>query len=117
LGGGIKRNVGSEGGLEALQKALANGNHQRYVDDAAALQDASATTEGNAILGHLLGIKDVSRQVATQAAANTGIDAGIIKKILPMVAAAAMGALSKQTSGGSMLKGGGGALGTDWLAR
>ena len=103
LGGGLQRNAGSANGLGALQKALAGGSHQRYLDDASALSDKAATVEGNAILGHLFGSKQVSRQVAGQAAAETGLDASIIKKLLPVVAAAAMGALSKQTSAGSKL--------------
>ncbi len=43
----------------------------------------------------------MSRRVAGEASADTGIDAGTIKKFLPIIAAAAMGALSKQTQGGA----------------
>jgi len=53
--------------------------------------------DGNAILGHLFGSKDVSRAVAGHAAAQTGIDTGLLKKMLPLVASMAMGSLSKQT--------------------
>ena len=45
-----------------------------------------------------MGSKDVSRQVARDAAARTGIGEGVLKKMLPVVAAMAMGALSKQRS-------------------
>jgi hypothetical protein len=48
----------------------------------------------------------VSRNVASHAAQKTGQDSGIVKKMLPMIAAAAMGALSKQNSSSS-----GGAMG------
>ena len=41
---------------------------------------------------------DVSRQVARNAAEQTGIGEGVLKKMLPVVAAMAMGALSKQRS-------------------
>src|SRR5262249_19040574 len=50
--------------------------------------------DGNGILGHIFGSKDVSRQVATQAAANTGISADVLRQMLPLVATLAMGALS-----------------------
>ena len=108
LAGGLKNNVGASGGLEGLTQALAKGNHARYLDDAKALKDQSATDDGNAILGHILGSKDVSRGVASQAAEQTGLDANLIKKFLPIVAAAAMGALSKQTGGGAALEEAGG---------
>lgn len=112
LTGGIQRNAGAASGIESLQNALAKGNHQRYIDDPSALADQNTVDDGNKILGHLFGSKDVSRQVASQAAEETGLDLGMIKKFLPIVAAAAMGALSKQTSGGSKLAGGGsGAMG------
>lgn len=114
LAGGIKKNVTGSGGLEALTNALSGGNHQRYLDDPSALQQQSAVTDGNAILGHLFGSKDVSRQVAANASQSTGIDVSIIKKFLPLAAAAAMGAMSKETAAGSNLSqqgAGGGMLG------
>ena len=89
------------GGLEGLMTALAGGTHQRYIDDPSTLTDAATVQDGNGILGHILGSKDVSRQVAAQASAQTGIDANVLKRMLPLVATLAMGALSKQTAGGA----------------
>jgi hypothetical protein len=106
LGQGLKRNISQSGGLESLARGLQTGNHQRYLDDATALADPAARDDGNAILGHIFGSKDVSRNVAAQAASQTGVDADVIKQLLPMVAAMAMGALSKQTAGGQQLPGG-----------
>jgi hypothetical protein len=102
LTGGLKRNVASTGGLESLTRALAGGGHQRYLDDPSALQNA--VPDGNAILGHLFGSKEVSRSVAGKVSADTGVDTAMIKKFLPVVAAAVMGALSKQTSAGANLQ-------------
>ena len=45
LAGGIKRNAGSEQGLQGLAKALSNGNHQRYLDDPGALKNEATGTE------------------------------------------------------------------------
>ena len=56
-------------------------------------------TDGNAILGHVLGNKDVSRAVATQASAQTGIAADVLKRFLPIAATLVMGSLAKQYSG------------------
>jgi hypothetical protein len=50
------------------------------------IDEAAATTEGNAILGHVLGGRDASRSVAEQAAQTTGVDSSIVKQLLPLVA-------------------------------
>lgn len=105
LSSGMQRNARSRDGVESLKRALASGDHGRYLDDASALDREAAVADGNGILGHLLGSKDMSRTLAGRAAEATGIDAGSIKKFLPIVAAAAMGAMSKQTQGGAGLSG------------
>ena len=68
--------------------------------------DDDGIADGNAILGHIFGSKDVSRNVAGAAASQTGINADTLKKMLPMVATVAMGALSKQAKGGGGSAGG-----------
>ena len=102
LTAGMKNNVAKEGGLESLLGALGKGKHEQYVDQPTKLSESSAITDGNKILGHLLGSKATSRQVASEAAASTGIDSSILKKMLPMIAGLAMGSLSKQSSGGEL---------------
>ncbi|MCA8899958.1 MAG: DUF937 domain-containing protein [Hyphomonas sp.] len=97
IAGGVQRNVQQPGGLEALLGALQNGNHHQYLDNPETLAEPSAIQDGNAILGHLLGSKDTSRAVAGQAAQRTGIPPEVLKMVLPMVAAMAMGSLSKQS--------------------
>lgn len=113
--GGIKKNAAGDSGLAGLKGALESGGHQRYLDDPKSMLSEATRTDGNNILGHLFGSKDVSRNVAANAAKETGIDAGTIKKALPLLASLAMGAMSKKTSGGRDLgssSGGGlGALG------
>lgn len=97
----FQKQAQSSGGLDALQSALAKGNHQRYVDEPDLMESDDSRKDGNRILGHLFGSKDVSRNVAAQAAKDTGIDASLIKKALPLVAGLAMGALSKKTNAGA----------------
>jgi hypothetical protein len=53
--------------------------------------------DGDGILGHLLGSKDVSREVAGRAAAQTGLSDDVFKRMLPLVATLMMGAFSKQS--------------------
>ena len=98
LAGGLQRNVAEQGGLEALVGALTSGQHGRYLDDPALLGSADTISDGNAILGHILGTKDVSRAVASNAATTTGIGEDVLKKMLPVIATLAMGALSRQTA-------------------
>jgi len=101
----LKQNTAKPEGLAGLLGALQNGGHDQYLDNPQAIAQPQAVNEGNAILGHLFGSKDVSRAVAGHAAQQTGMDAGILKKMLPMVAAMAMGSLSKQTRQPSMAQG------------
>jgi hypothetical protein len=103
LSRGIQRNLSQPDGLESLLSALKSGNHQRYVDHAEELERSEAIADGNAILGHILHSKDASRNVAGRAAAETGLDAGLMKRMLPMVAAMAMGSLGKEATGGGLL--------------
>lgn len=102
----VKRNASSKDGLSSLTNALARGEHQRYLEDPAALASDTAVTDGNGILGHILGSKDASRQLAARASEQTGIDVSAIKKLLPLVAAATMGAMSKGSSAGKSGLGG-----------
>lgn len=98
LSQGIKKNLSSSEGLGSLLGALNSGNAQRYVDNPSEIGNEASIEEGNNILGQLFGSKDVSRSVAQSAAEQTGVDSNIIKKMLPMVAAMAMGSLSKNSS-------------------
>lgn len=51
---------------------------------------------GNDILGQIFGTKEVSRTVAGQAAGQTGLDAGTLKKMLPLLAMLVSGYLAMQ---------------------
>lgn len=108
LAGAVNRNATQPGGLEALLGALSDGHHQRYLDDPSSLTDVAAVEDGNAILGHLFGSKEVSREVASRASAQTGIGADVLKRMLPIVAAMLMGGLSKGALGGGQGGGSGG---------
>jgi len=99
LAAGLQRNATQEGGLDALLGALSGGAHARYVDQPSMQWSQETLTEGNGILGHILGSKDVSRAVATQAATQTGIGADVLKKFLPLAATLVMGSLAKQYAG------------------
>ncbi|MDD8012141.1 MAG: DUF937 domain-containing protein [Acidobacteriota bacterium] len=102
LTNGVKKNV-QQGGLEGLLGALKSGNHDRYLDDASALQGEEAVDDGNGILGHIFGSKNTSRTLADRTSKTTGISAGILKKMLPLIAALVMGSLKKQGGNSGLL--------------
>ncbi len=99
LSQGLARNASSQGGLDSLLGALSGGTHQRYLEDPSILNQEDSINDGNGILGHILGSKEVSRQLAQKTSERTGIGTDILKKMLPMVATLAMGALSRQAAG------------------
>jgi hypothetical protein len=69
--------------------------------DAVLSSSPTDTAPGNNVLGQIFGSKDVSRAVAQNAAAQTGQDPTLLKKMLPMLAMVAAGYLAKQQSAAS----------------
>jgi hypothetical protein len=100
IGAGLHRNTSKGSGLSDLLGALAGGNHERYADDPSSIAAPEAVEEGNSILGHLFGSKEVSRKVAEHASQSSGVSSSILKKMLPVVATMAMGGLAKKALGG-----------------
>jgi len=100
LAAGFQRNMATPQGLDSLVSALGGGQHQRYVEDPNALSLPETSADGNSILGHVFGSKDVSREVASRAAAQTGLSEGVLKSMLPVVAAMMMGTMSRQAQPG-----------------
>ncbi len=100
LGAGLHRNTSNGKGLADLLGALSGGNHHRYAEDPSLLAAQETQAEGNGILGHLFGSKQVSRKVAEHASAQTGIGAAVLKKMLPVIATMVMGGLAKKMMGG-----------------
>lgn len=103
LARGMQKNAASPEGIQGLIGALTKGNHERYLQNPSTLTSAETVADGNGILGHLLGSKEVSRQVASQASSSTGVDTNVLKKMLPMVAAMAMGSMAQETDHGKKL--------------
>lgn len=113
LAAGLQRNTSSQGGLQDLIGALSGGSHQQYLDNPSMLGQPETVQDGNGILGHIFGSKEVSREVASRASAQSGISPDILKAMLPLVASMMMGALSKQGAqqpGGLSAGAGGGGL-------
>lgn len=104
---GLQKNASQQGGMESLLGALSGGNHAQYLDKPELLADQAVSQDGNAILSHVFGSKDVSRAVANRAAEQTGIGADVLKQLLPVAAAMVMGGLSKQNAASANAPGSG----------
>jgi hypothetical protein len=110
---GLKRNASDPYGVAGFLNAMASGQHAKYFEDAQKAFAPQGVAEGNGILGHLFGSKDLSRAVASQAAQATGIGQDVLKQMLPVIASMIMGGLFKQSTnqmqaGGQGIGGGAG---------
>lgn len=98
---GLKRNTAGPKGLDELLEAIEKGNHDRYVNEPSTLGRPETRDDGNDILGHIFGNKEVSREVSKTASQASGISSTLLKKMLPVLATIAMGAISKKIFGGN----------------
>ena len=82
--GGVKKQVqtqaGSPGGLGGLLTQLGGGLLENVLSP-----QPTDVGLGNNVLGQIFGSKDVSRAVAANAAAQSGLDPALLKKMLPHV--------------------------------
>src|SRR5690606_25290883 len=98
LAKGFERNMLDRKGMAQLLQAMSAGHHAAYAEDAQAFAGPDAQADGERILGHLLGSRTGSRQLAAYGQQETGIPAETLKQLLPGLAALFMGAVSKQGS-------------------
>ena len=110
IAGGVKKTAQSKNNLENLiAKVERNQELRNSLNNPGALEKPATTEAGNEILGDIFGSKDVSRTVAKQTAESTGLDLGILKKMLPLIAGLVMSSLNQR--GESSTGGLGGLLG------
>ncbi|TGP22459.1 MULTISPECIES: DUF937 domain-containing protein [unclassified Mesorhizobium] len=103
---GLQRNTADPYGMGAFITAMASGQHAKYFEDATRAFSPQGIDEGNGILGHLFGSKDLSRAVAAQAAQATGLSQQLLQQMLPAMASMMMGGLFKQTNNQMQAAGG-----------
>lgn len=96
---GLQRNTADPMGMGAFVQALSSGQHANYFDNPSAAFNPSGIADGNNILGHLFGSKELSRAVADHAATTTGLANATLKEMLPVVASMLMGGLYKKSTG------------------
>lgn len=104
--GQMQNNVASGDGASGLLSALTSGKHDGSIlDNLSGFLNGGDFSDGNKILGHVLGGNQDT--MVQGLSAKTGVDSGIISKILPMLAPIIMGYLGKQTQNKNVSSGGG----------
>lgn len=98
LGGFKKTAQAQPSGLDGLGGLLGQLGGGGLLDSVLS-PEPTPVEKGNDVLGQIFGSKDVSRQVAGNASAQTGIDSSLLKKMLPLLAMLVAGYLAKQGAG------------------
>jgi hypothetical protein len=106
--GGMKKQAQAQpaglGGLGGLLGQLGGGG---LLDQVLSPQPTDPSP-GNEVLGQIFGSKDVSRAVADNAASQSGLDAGVLRKMLPLLAMLVTGFMARQAGGSEQAQEGGG---------
>jgi hypothetical protein len=112
LGGFKKQAQAQPSGLEGLGGLLGQLGGGSLLSQVLAPEPTDVSA-GNDVLGQIFGSKDVSRTVAQSASAQTGVDQGVLKKMLPMLAMMIAGYMATQRGGAATTTAaaGGGGLG------
>ena len=96
LGGFKKHAQAQPEGLDGLLNMVGGLGGGGMLDEVLAPR-ATDVTQGNNVLGQIFGSHDVSRTVAQNAAAQTGLNPAVLKKMLPMLAMLVGGYMSNQS--------------------
>lgn len=99
LGGFKKQAQVQPTGIEGLGGLLGQLGGGDLLDDVLSPRPTDVG-RGNDVLGQIFGSKDVSRAVAQNAASRSGLDVGVLKKMLPMLAMLVTGFMSRGQGGG-----------------
>jgi hypothetical protein len=106
--GGVKKQAQADpSGLEHALGMLGQAGGGGLLEQVLGAQRTDVSP-GNDILGQIFGSKDVSRTVAESAAAQSGLDSSLLKKMLPMLAMLVMGYLNRGSTGGGNAEASGG---------
>lgn len=98
LGGFKKQAQAQPSGLDGLAGVLGQLGGGGLLDSVLSPQPTDVS-RGNDVLGQIFGSRDVSRTVAADAAARSGLDPSLLKQMLPMLAMLVAGFMSKQQAG------------------
>jgi hypothetical protein len=98
LGGFKKQAQAQPAGLAGLGGLLGQLGGGGLLDNVLS-PEPTEVNRGNDVLGQIFGSRDVSRAVAQNASSRSGLDAGVLRKMLPMLAMLVAGYMAKQEGG------------------
>ena len=107
LGGMKKQAQAQPAGLQGLGGLLGQLGGGGLLDHVLSPQPTDPS-QGKDVLGQIFGSKDVSRAVADRAASQSGLDAGVLRKMLPLLAMLVTGFMARQAQGAGQSPQGGG---------
>ena len=106
--GGASDPLGGLGGvLGSVLGGGASGGLGGGLLEAVLAPQPTPVEQGNDILGSIFGSRDVSRSVAGEVAGVTGLDENLLKRMLPILAMAVVGYMTRQAGQGEGAQGGG----------
>jgi len=95
--GGLARNTREPAGALSLLSVLGNEHDGSILDNLGGLFGGNDQSEGEKILGHVLG--NGRPRVEQQVAASSGLSGELVRRLLPMLAPIVMGYLGRKLSG------------------
>ena len=104
LGGFKKQAQAQPAGLDGLGGLLGQLGGGGLLDNVLSPQPTDVG-QGNDVLGQIFGSKDVSRTVTQSAAARTGLDPALLRRMLPMLAMLVAGFMAKQQGAAAVTEG------------
>lgn len=95
---GLQRQTQDPYAFGSLAQMMTASPYARFFEAPGSAIPTGAQTAGNDVLSQLFGSPEVSRAVAAQAAATSGVSQAIIKQMLPIIASMLMGGLFKSSN-------------------
>ena len=93
---GFQRTMANPNLFAPLLEMMASGRYAPFYDGTG--QGSLLQSSGQQVLDRVFGSSELSRQIAGQASAMTGIGAQVLQQMMPSIAAILMGGLFRQTS-------------------
>jgi hypothetical protein len=98
LASGFHEQAQQPDGIDRLDKVVGRLGGGELLDNVVSPQPTDVG-RGNSLLSHIFGSPDVSRSVAQNAAQQSGLDASLLKRMLPMLAMLLAGHMARQRGG------------------
>ena len=93
--GALQNNASKDEGAQGILNAIGSKHDGSILDNLSGFLGSNDTSDGNGILGHMLG--DKRGAVEHAISGKTGVSSGTVSKILAMLAPVVMGYLGKQS--------------------